>query len=1366
MKRIGFFLVACLYVILAIAQEQTYETRVVDADTGEPMPCVGVYIETGRTTLTNFDGEFSIKADSNEVIRLTCIGYRTLYYAFAKLPPVVRMEPLASNMSEVTIRGLEHLLLKVSRCMEKDFRRKRTKTSQYFYRQTTVISRKQDVVETFIKARSACNLRNLQFLSGRHGTSTEEQWKKSIFANMNLHHVLELGVMTQDVLFWKDLITPLQPHGEQFVISANRKADRIATIELYQKYYNIDIKEVTDEGRQILRINMQRNEDADDKLPIMTGILYVDAKSLQTLSFDGQIENMVLQFRPSQLESIINTPVSLDLHIDYRYEHGFAEVADIGMQIRFDNFQTRTMLFNVNENNLLNHNATRVGENMLASIDNVSFDSIYWTKNEIIKRTREEERIAEGFIEDKEAKIDSAITDLNRRPPLEQLAERARLFGERIPQEKVYVQLDNTCYFLSDTIWFSAFTRRTNSGRPSRISRVLYAELWNHDGYLVERKLVEMRDGRGSGFFALPDTLYSGYFELRAYTRWQLNWGQTEHPHSKYTERSFYNKAMAHDFFRDYEKLYSRVFPVYDKPREEGVFSRDMTLRPLRRYFKTEPDKPKLLLSLFPEGGNMVEGVPCCVAFEAAMQNGEAREGELRLMCDDSLVTTAHTEHRGRGSFTFTPIQGRKYKALFTSDADGMTASEEMKNIETNGVSLQVIREDSTWRIDVRSNLPQPLGISIMHEGVTSHFVQINNEKLAFNDAELPAGVNQVTVFDGEEHVWADRLFFVTKEELMHPMLSISGMKERYEPYERAELEVHSPSPSSSISLAVRDAALQDHTYDTGNIMTEMLLASEIKGFVPQPEWYFEKDDEEHRRGLELLMMTQGWRRFNWRDMAVEGQWEITHPAEQTQMVTGTVNKYEAFRMIPDSIIPDSKGHGPNYLFDMNVYGLFHTGNIVHTDYNGNRTLVAAPNIGSGENTSVNQYEYNSMMEAQNSLGSNNRISGAGRDRVMDRAGRLKKEVKIHAEFVKPDAPSDKEKYVVGEMTTQNGAFRLEFPHFYGDCIFFLTAKDTTLWNKRIRKLWMKKYQQHNWIQMEDDEFTRIHEDAEFYVRLNFPYPRWVKPYTYYQMNEAPFADRPQTGAPLDDKLLNEITVRARRNGLRRLDLSKPVYVIDAYEAANAIMDAGLLSDPYSSTVFCNHISPPLFYGDLGYGNTSEMANVLPLIYMGDMNMYRLYDTSLFWDSVRVAGKGVMEDALINHDTQRQYSRLEYIDKVYIYSDYSPRMEGSKRYVQDDQPSVEVSLHKYPNNERRVTYRDRRYILPGFAYQEDFYHPDYHRNPPREGYKDYRRTLYWNPDLQLDSEGKAHISFFTGTRPAHITVEANGISPTGSLLHN
>ena len=67
-----------------------------------------------------------------------------------------------------------------------------------------------------------------------------------------------------------------------------------------------------------------------------------------------------------------------------------------------------------------------------------------------------------------------------------------------------------------------------------------------------------------------------------------LNFGQYEHPHSKWTELMFYFKSMAKDFFRDYDKIYSRVFPVFDHPKTPGDYTKDMTLRPMRRYFKSE----------------------------------------------------------------------------------------------------------------------------------------------------------------------------------------------------------------------------------------------------------------------------------------------------------------------------------------------------------------------------------------------------------------------------------------------------------------------------------------------------------------------------------------------------------------------------------------------------------------------------------------------------------------------------------------------------------------------------------------------------------------------------------------------------------
>lgn len=492
-------------------------------------------------------------------------------------------------------------------------------------------------------------------------------------------------------------------------------------------------------------------------------------------------------------------------------------------------------------------------------------------------------------------------------------------FGVGLPQEKVYLHLDNTCYFLGDTLWYKGYVTRSDRGTLTDLSKILYVELLTPDGYSVERQQLEMEDGTAHGMFVLKDTLYAGYYELRAYTRWMLNFGQCEYLHVRISEDLFYSKKMAKEFFRDYEKLYSRVFPVYDKPEEAGDFVKDMTLRPMRRYYKTpKKKKPEVDLRFYPEGGNLVAGTACRVALELNGEEGQHLGGmELSVRDKDGKVAAVcRTDERGRTTFRLPDVsEDADYRATFTYK--GYEYEEELPEVEKEGCALAVTVGDSVVEAVVRAvGVDSPVALHVMSGGVSRFYRPLPVSLLSSGGVDaadgaasgcrtcrmaipldsLPTGVNQLTVFDGKGRIYADRLFFVNHHDYDAPRLAVSGICQSYEPFDSITLHLQLAAPAdslSSLSLAVRDRETEEDTYDNGTILTEMLLASEIKGFVENPGYYFESDDSLRRQALDRLMMVQGWRRYKWREMADVERFAPAWLPEKFQTIGGCVNRSE-----------------------------------------------------------------------------------------------------------------------------------------------------------------------------------------------------------------------------------------------------------------------------------------------------------------------------------------------------------------------------------------------------------------------------------------------------------------------------------------
>ncbi len=899
---------------------------------------------------------------------------------------------------------------------------------------------------------------------------------------------------------------------------------------------------------------------------------------------------------------------------------------------------------------------------------------------------------------------------------LESMAQRLQTFGARLPQEQVFLHMDNTSYYLGDTLYYKAYVSRGDNGKPTNLSGILYCELLNDDGYLVERQMLPLEGGEAYGNFSLADTaLYAGYYELRAYTKWQLNWGVTEQPHSRWAEQYFFNKDMARDYYRDYEKLYSRVFPVYDRPLSPGDFSQDMTLRPLAAYYKNPAGEPETTLQLFPEGGNLVAGLKQRVAWEARNEQGRTLDGTLRVTTPDGQTITSETINRGRGVFEVTVSAGQRLTAEFTPSAShdnpaGALPATTILKAEGDGVSLRVDTDITGISVSCATAglaSQEELGVTIMCKGLLKHFQKMDGTPIRLPVSE--AGVYQVTVFNQDGRVYADRLCFFLPSGFRSSNVTFSGVKSgNYSAFEPISIELHG-APGASMSVAVRDAAKSEYVYDTGNMLTEALLSSQIKGFVPQPQWFFQKDEPQRRQALDLLLMVQGWRRYVWKEMAVQGEFQLRHmPESRYPHWTGQVHNYSAEQVL--SVFEQRAREG------------------------GERTDDDA--------SSGNDQKEKSMEKTMEEKVETKGKSGLtdSRDRFNKKENNLKYPVALHAEFSQPDNEG-----VEGDMRSQ-GTFALDFPRYYEEFLFFLGASDTTKWKKGEAPVWV----QNGRTKRDELDFP------EFYVKLDLFYPRFPKPYDYYQSHLAPMPkDNPLYNSMNEQvRMLSEVVVGARRNGRRRFGYWRPAFVIDAYDAFNATCDAGF--------------APGYFMGADRFGE--DVART----YIGDMKTDRRYDIGYRFDGKVYSQGTAMERRRQQTDIPEaiprptsnmsdtkldKYNYLWNLNKVVVFTDYSPRKDQSGKYRGNDLPSVTIDFHLLDDGVERLYRKNRFWKMKGFSIPDEFYSPDYSKQPlPAE---DYRRTLYWNPGVRLDADGQATINLYNNSSSSILQISAEGWDAEG-----
>lgn len=442
------------------------------------------------------------------------------------------------------------------------------------------------------------------------------------------------------------------------------------------------------------------------------------------------------------------------------------------------------------------------------------------------------------------------------------------VFGEQFPQEKVHIHFDKALYNPGETIWFKAYL--FSGLLPSNISHNFYAELIDPaTGKVLQRKVTPIFEASTAGYFDLPASVNTTSLVFKAYTTWMLNF--------------------------DTAFVYSRNIRIVGK--------------------NTAPDKTpvdnKTSLRFFPEGGDMIVGLSNPIAFKATDKFGfpVAVQGTVKD-AKGTVMVSFNSLHDGMGKFELEPAANTTYYAEW-KDEKGKSYKTNLPAARPNGALLQMIGSEKMQSfivkrsVDATPELKKLYLVGNMYQQVVyKATINLTNNFMTSGTipiSELPSGILEMTLFDANWKPLAERIVFINKEDYVFDAAINVGIKNTNK---RGKNTITIEVPDtlrSNLSVSITDAAMADRGED--NIISRLLLSGDLKGYVHEPSYYFNVVDDSTRYYLDLVMMTNGWRRFKWQDLAAGKLPDIKYPRDKYLSLKGEVLGMPASQIPPGSTL-------------------------------------------------------------------------------------------------------------------------------------------------------------------------------------------------------------------------------------------------------------------------------------------------------------------------------------------------------------------------------------------------------------------------------------------------------------------------------
>lgn len=476
--------------------------------------------------------------------------------------------------------------------------------------------------------------------------------------------------------------------------------------------------------------------------------------------------------------------------------------------------------------------------------------------------------------------------------------------------EKAYLHLDKPYYAAGDTLYFKAYVTQSESHLLSQLSSVLHVDLINPQTHIDQSIKLRLTNGLAWGEFTLPDSLPNGNYVIRAYTQLMRN-----------------NESAGY---------FDKIIPITAVRKNIAAANKPV-----------QNTTNKIDVQFFPEGGDLLASVRSKVAFKAIGVNGLGVNVKGKIMDNDNNeVGSFASQHLGMGYFYLEPRENKSYR-IEVVYIDGTRNSFDLPRVKNKGITLSTA-PDLSNQMQVTINASKSYYSDnkgkdftlLLYSGgeVISYAVKLKDQVTTVNiqTVSLHTGVARITLFASNSEPLSERLLFIKKPDLL--LLKIASDKPVYKKREKVKISLNAAQNDRPVnghfSVTVVDDNQVPVDEDSGHtILTDLLLTSDLKGYIENPNYYFSGDSKEVNDNLDLLMLTQGYRRFEWKQVInSKAEQVLAYQAERSLELEGMI-KSTAGKPVPDEdiILIDNKD---NLLLDTTTdkRGLFKFTDLFVTD--------------------------------------------------------------------------------------------------------------------------------------------------------------------------------------------------------------------------------------------------------------------------------------------------------------------------------------------------------------------------------------------------------------------------------------------------